>query len=216
VSAMPGTNEIAHKSGPFVDKNGKSGVTRFNTNAGIASTPRYEAWVKATNMGARIMNLGRDPVFTTYSVENNALVATDATNAASKIVIADNIVQLQAQYGFDGNGDGAIGGAASVATVDEAMGDQWADAVPATLTAQGWSRIIGVRLAVVARSVQPEKPDASGSCTTTTIATMPRWYNRGVTIDVSGSDANWGCYRYRVFEVTVPIRNMAWFADETL
>jgi type IV pilus assembly protein PilW len=216
VSSLPGTNELAHKSGPFVDKAGKAGTTRFNVNAGIASTPAYAAWVKATNLGARVLNLGRDPVFTTYSIENGALVATDATNAANKIVIADNIVQLQAQYGFDGNGDGAIGGATNVATVDEALGDQWADAVPATLTAQGWSRIVGVRMAVVARSVQPEKPDAAGNCTTTVTATMPRWYNRGTTIDVSGTGANWGCYRYRVFEVTVPIRNMAWFADETL
>ena len=62
------------------------------------------------------------------------------------------------------------------------------------------------------------KPNTSGVCVTTT--TAPRWFARNpttpVTIDVTAIGMTWACYRYRVFEVTVPIRNIAWFPDETL
>ena len=35
-----------------------------------------------------------------------------------------------------------------------------------------------------------------------------------INIDLSG-DANWGNYRYRVFETVVPIRNVAWMGAIT-
>jgi type IV pilus assembly protein PilW len=218
VSSMPTPYEFAHASGNYV-VDGNSFRTRFNT---YAAAPNYSAWVKATNLGSRILNLGRSPSFTTYAVNNGQLVALDATNAAAApVVIADNVVQLQAQYAFDSDGDGALKDPTTVVTVNEALGDQWADTVPATLSAQGWARIIGVRMAVVARSVQPEKPNpVTNTCNTTTASTMPRWYARDATtpylIDVSASAADWACYRYRVFEVTIPIRNVAWFADENM
>jgi type IV pilus assembly protein PilW len=218
VSAMPSSYEFEHKSGSYL-VDGNSIRTRYNT---YAAAPNYSPWIKATNLGSRILNLGRNPSFATYAINNGQLVVLDATNArAAPVVIADNIVQLQAQYAFDSDGDGAMKDPTNVTTVDETKADQWADAAPATLSAQGWSRIIGVRMAVVARSVQPERPDpATNECTATTTATMPRWYARDSAtpylIDISASATDWKCYRYRVFEVTIPIRNVAWFADESM
>ena len=217
ISSLPGTANIAHASASYVDVYGQAQITKFN--GAPATFPGYGAWVKATNAGGRLFNLGNTPTITTYAVQNNALVAIDATAPATPpIVIADGIVQLQAQYGYDGNGDGKITAPTDVALLNPTGADQWADSLPAGMTAQQWSRITAVRLAVVARSVTPEKPGTSGTCVTTMVG--PRWFARNPTtaynIDVSFTGANWGCYRYRVFEVTVPIRNIAWFPDETL
>ncbi len=63
----------------------------------------------------------------------------------------------------------------------------------------------------------PERPDpATGLCNTTTV--QPRWIApappAGIDLDVTATfaDANeWRCYRYRTYEVVVPIRNMIWF-----
>ena len=78
-------------------------------------------------------------------------------------------------------------------------------------TAADWQKVIAVRLAVVARSMQPEKPNpATNLCDATTAA--PIWQTKGVAIDLS-ANPNWKCYRYRLFEVTVPLRNMVWYAQ---
>ncbi len=88
-----------------------------------------------------------------------------------------------------------------------------------------WESVIAVRIAVVARSALAEKPLGSDgtNCDATTDGTeatpgpdlRPRW--SGGIFDVSASgDADptsplyWKCYRYRVFETTVPLRNWIW------
>jgi type IV pilus assembly protein PilW len=108
-------------------------------------------------------------------------------------VISDGIVQFQVQYAVDSNGDGVV--------------DSWADSIAGPAVG-----VIGIRFAIVARSATPERPDpATGVCATTTAA--PRWVATNRTIDVSG-DPDWKCYRYRVFEQTVPARNLLWMPDE--
>ena len=78
--------------------------------------------------------------------------------------------------------------------------------MPAAPTAADWAQVLAMRLAVVARSGLREKANpATGVCDITTAA--PTW--SGGTLDVS-TDPNWQCYRYRVFETTVPLRNMIW------
>lgn len=69
---------------------------------------------------------------------------------------------------------------------------------------------VAMQLAVVARSSQPEKPNPAGQCATTT--GPPSWI--GGTVDLTGmvglTGDDWKCYRYKVFEVTVPLRNVLW------
>jgi len=75
---------------------------------------------------------------------------------------------------------------------------------------------------VVARSAQPLKPTTGTACDATpafdpSLAsnTYPvRWaYGPdsplGRPIDVSSS-TDWQCYKYQVFETTVPLRNVIW------
>ena len=96
----------------------------------------------------------------------------------------------------------------------------------AILPAPPWQSLIAVRLAIVARSAQPEKPLGSdgSKCDATTDGTeavtpgpdrRPSWSGGIIDVSASGdpspaSPAYWKCYRYRVFETTVPLRNWIW------
>jgi type IV pilus assembly protein PilW len=218
VSSLPGSSNIGHAAGSYLDSANQPTNTKYN--GAITGFPGYGAWVRANNTGGRILNLGNSPTFITYAVQNNTLVGIDATAPGlPPQVIADGIVQLQAQYGFDGNNDGKLTAPTNVATLNPAGGDQWADAVPAGMTADNWKSVVAVRLAIVARSVTPERGDTAGNCSVTTVG--PRWFARdpvtAYNIDVSATapGTTWKCYRYRVFEVTIPIRNVAWFPSET-
>jgi len=71
----------------------------------------------------------------------------------------------------------------------------------------------------VARSKRTEKPNASGVCTATTVqptvfaaaapANVPA-VPVTVNVAVAGDPIDWKCYRYRVFETIVPLRNSQW------
>jgi type IV pilus assembly protein PilW len=215
VSALPGASEIAHTSGSYVDSEGNPQSTKYNGPAPGFPGTGYGPWVRATNLGGRLFNLGDSPTFTTYAIQNNQLVAIDATNPASSVVIADGIVQMQAQYGFDGNNDGRLSLPTNVSVLNPAGADQWADSLPAVMPGTTMAQITAVRLAIVARSTTPERPTTAGVCVTTTVG--PRWFARDIVspylIDVSASGADWGCFRYRAFEVTIPLRNVAWFPE---
>jgi type IV pilus assembly protein PilW len=218
-----GTLDVAHASGTITNPQGQIEATRFNRIGGLLAPGNiaYSAWSDATSTGGRLYNLGQRPVVVRYSVVNSQLVATDLLapgSADAAAVLADGIVQLQAQYGFDSNGDGSVASTAvSVATINIGAGqpDQWGDAMPAAAVAADWQKVIAVRLVAVARSMTPERPDPTvGACTATTV--NPKWFAPappvGIDVNVSLWDpADWRCYRYRTFEVVVPIRNMVWF-----
>ena len=216
VSGVPGTpgnsDNVIHNSGNYTDKSGNNRPTEYNRPGGLPppNDVAYGAWNPATNTGGRLYNIGSLPRAVTYSVVNDSLVVSNILLPGVADAISDGVVQLQAQYGYDDNGDNVVNNAAEVNVITPGMGrDQWADAHAAAMTAQDWSRVLAVRLAVVARSMTPERPDpATNVCTATTV--LPRWRTRGVDIDVT-ANPDWRCYRYRVFEVTVPLRNMMWF-----
>ena len=214
---------VNHASGVYVNLQGQADATRFNRPGGLPAPNNvtYDRYSPVTSTGGRLFNLGPQPVVVRYAVSAGQLTATDLLTpgaATATVALADGIVQLQAQYGFDANGDGRIApGSASVATVATAAGsaDQWGDAMPAGALAADWAKVIAVRLAVVARSITPERPDpVTGVCNTTTV--NPKWVApsppAGIDLDIQ-ADPDWRCFRYRTFEVAVPLRNMVWFAQ---
>jgi len=153
--------------------------------------PSGSGVVYTTN--ARLFDLGPAPIRDVFSVASNQLVVVSALNSPAQNVVADNIVQLKAQYGKD---DGSNGG-----TAGDGIVDGYDTVTPANATA--WNQVLVVRLGLVARSAQPEKPSGAGpACDTTT--TAPTW--SGGNFDVS-ADANWMCYRYKVFETIIPVKN---------
>jgi type IV pilus assembly protein PilW len=187
---------------------------------------------------ARIINLGnllddtRPPRFNQITVQtgladpsqNNKLVIQNLWGQApSFIPIAEQIVQLKAEYGMD---DGVNNGTVTASPFVKGDGivDRYTTAAP-TFPASppaDWKLVKTVRIAVVARSAQPLKPTTSTACDATPAfdpslanTTYPvRWAfgpdaPNGRPIDVSNS-ADWQCYKYQVFETTVPLRNVLW------
>lgn len=229
-SGIPGTpgnsDNVIHNSGNYTNDQGANVPTQYNRPGGLPAPNNisYNAWDPATNTGGRLYNLGAAPTVVTYAIVNNQLVAiNELTPGApnSTFALADGVVQLQAQYGYDGNQDGRIGSDApsNAAVTLGTNSDQWSDSMPAAATGTDWSRIIAIRLVVTARSMTPERPNpATGACDITT--SNPKWITPappvGVDVDISMADLlNWRCYRYRTFEVMVPIRNMVWFPQNS-
>ncbi|GAA0425845.1 PilW family protein [Massilia aurea] len=172
----------------------------------------------------RVFNLGRaaNLPFHTWLVEDGVL-RLRATNLGSSgdtaQAVADNIVSLKAQYGFDTR---------AVAAFDPELGMQvreWsntmidADGDGVVGSAGDYQRVAALRIAVIARNKRPERPGAGGACSTTTEALkvfetdQPSGIDAvPVTLDLGVKDdpIDWKCYRYRAFESVVPLRNASW------
>ena len=134
--------------------------------------------------------IGGAPAVNRYYVQNGNLMMDQRLQGSMEMPVAASIVQLQAQYGKDTDADGAI--------------DTWDEVTPNA--ANGWAPGHRDSAGPGRRSALPERPDpATGACTTTTVP--PTWSVGD--LDVS-ADPNWRCYRYRVFESTISLRNMVW------
>jgi type IV pilus assembly protein PilW len=187
--ASSNQNTITHGTG------GANG--RYNPSGGLG--PIYSA-------NAVVMDFGTTPTVSIYRIQNdptqpnyNSLLADQLVANQLAQPVADNVVQLRAFYGKDTDGDGIV--------------DTWNNTLPATPAA--WANVLAVRVALVARSAKPEKPDAtSGLCTTTTANPAVTWDDgTTTTLDVSAtapSGPTWQCYRYRAFHVTSSLRNLIW------
>jgi type IV pilus assembly protein PilW len=136
--------------------------------------------------------------YTRYEVKCNALLRHDKTVTPScsgspsfhNSAIADQIVMLKAQYGIAEAGSDAIA--------------SWKSA--ATITEDEMNRVKAVRVAVVARSREPD------SMAVTTSA--PTVFGGALTLNLSGTSVpagkTWQNFRYRIFETMTPLRNVAW------
>jgi len=176
------------------------------------------------------------PVYNTYAISNNSLTvttqfATDGNGLPLTRVVADNIVHMRALYGLDDGRNDTITAKYNNATnvAGDGIVDRFVDA--ATFNAivpVPWAQLIAVRLVIVSRSALPEKPTQglTAACdatvnepiwTGTPWASNPLRYNTHLDLSTTGdpnaaSLDNWTCYRYRVFETTIPLRNWIWKA----
>lgn len=194
--------------------------TRFNT-AGLGGNTY-------AGQKTRIFDLGpADKLsFHTWSVNSGFLTlrATDmpgstSTSSAAGASVADNIVSIKAQYGFD------IRAGAAFTPENGMVVGQWsssmidADQQGGPGSPGDYQRVVAVRIAVVARGKSPERPRSGTACDATTSAPIlfANVQPQGVAsvqvvpdLRVAGDTVDWQCYRYRVFETIVPIRNNAW------
>jgi len=166
--------------------------------------------------GAAVFNLGTPgavggPVWRTFFIANDRLMSEDILTTLQNggvpapQELVGNIVDLQAHYGRD---DGSTPG--SVA--EDGIVDVW-DVAPPTDPADPtvilWKQVIAVRVGLLARSQNFEKPSvAGGPCDATTAANAPTWANGLLPMNVPGGLPS--CYKYRVFETVVPLRNLIW------
>ncbi len=154
--------------------------------------------------GARVFDLGANPTWRIYSIANGKLeakeVLTQYVQGLAGTPIVEDIVDLQAEYGKDTDSNGVV--------------ETWNATLPTT--AVQWQQVLAVRVAVLARSRNYERPEvAGGPCAATTMASRPRWGDAGAlqefpTLIVPGVLPS--CYKYRVFETIIPLRNMIWGA----
>jgi len=126
--------------------------------------------------------------------------------------IAADIVSLRVQYGFDTRaGEPAR---LEVDTWSETMMDADRSGASGASGDRGdWQRMAGLRLAVVARSPFRQAAGAGGACATTVAgaANAPRWQATDAGSAISLAHVpDWQCYRYRVAEAVVPLRNVIW------
>lgn len=187
-----------------------TGVVSPNVNvvagfAGIAS-------------GDRLFNLGVAPTVLAYAIRGGNLTVCDYTtndcgdstnndDATIWVPIANNVVSLRAEYGRD-----------TTAAMDGIV-DIWDQTTPTT--ACGLLRTSAVRIVLVARSSQPEKTLDGGAHVTPVV---PVWAGSdAVAVGVNAAEAaavaislpspnatwpTWQDFRYKVFQTTVPLRNI--------
>jgi type IV pilus assembly protein PilW len=205
---------------------------RFNPIAGLGLGYKANA--------SYVYNLGQPELlkFHTWSVNNGFLLlgATDLAGAAeAPVSVADNVVSIKAQYGFDTRELKLYDPSPPANSTQKVIYNNGVPIIPiAGMQITEWSstminadkdgglgnpgdyqRIVAVRLAVVARSKTAEKP-VNGQCSATTkrpvvfAGAFPAEVAAApieVNVAVAGDTVDWKCYRYRVFETVVPIIN---------
>lgn len=156
--------------------------------------------------GGTLYNLGQVPKVQAYAIRsgnltvcdymvNDCSLAANTGNTAIWVPIASSIVSMRAQYGRDTNSnpmDGVV--------------DVYDQTTPTNEC--GWMKASAIRLVLVARSSQKDPNVVTTS--------VPPWLGDATNpIDLTknpdgSTNPNWQNYRYRTFQTSVPIRNIAW------
>jgi type IV pilus assembly protein PilW len=235
VNGVPGLIDLQHDLSGYVNGvTGQSVQPRFNSAVGFPLAYKY--------LVGKVMNVGQAPVREQITVtvgdpdpsKNNKLYVqnfwADAADPASQpVAVAEQIVAFKAEYGMDdGNNNGTVQRAAYAPddnVIDGYVASTGANSPNTLNTQQSWQRVRAVRLAVVSRSLTPEKPIQGTTCDATPDFTddanyQVRWARgpdapTGRKIDVRTNTTasiidNWRCYKYQVRETVVPLRNVFW------
>ena len=183
---------ISHVVGNYTNYLGTSTTARYN-NGGAMSID--------VGLGGMIYNLGMAPRLNVWQVSDGMLSVTNILSNETASDVAEGVVNFQAQYGFDEDGDGFI-----AATVNAGGNAEWLD----TVTPADWRRVRAIRVAILERSQQYEA---------TNVTTVnPAWAGGNfVMAHLDGTSGatdpdgpnNWRRYRYRVYETVIPLRNIA-------
>lgn len=208
---------IAHNNGGYPDPNNgcKMKQSTFNSTTGITMSNGQPVPALNKGIGSQIFNFGPLPAWKAYAVRNGNLTVCDlfaqnCNDLTQWQVVAQDIVSLRAIYATSPN----IQTTASTWTRNQIN------------TAAQANQVTGVAVALVARSPLIEKPKSGTACDATVNRALPDraiatpWYQQylGATdgtiinaaFDLSTTRADWQCYRYKLFQTAVPIRNLTW------
>lgn len=187
----------------------QAGPQKIQLNPGASAPYNPPAWGSFPGTyaaGDLMMNLG-NPVVRTYSINNNKLRVSDALLSAAgetPLDLVDSIVDMRAQYGKDNGGSGG--------TANDGRVDEYNTVAPTT--AEQWQQVISLRMAILARVGVYEKPASGTNCDATTASNAPTWAGGSFSkMDFSTATSEDRCYRYRVYETVIPLRNMIWRAQ---
>lgn len=226
---LPWTCAILQAAGPGILPGQVviAAASRYNPETGFTTAGNVNGGTFQGANYAKAYNLGQLNIVT-YRIVNGNLVADTSkfgvipagggavANSTIALPLASNIVNMQVQYGVDtGNATGAC--AAPITPIDsDAIVDAWVDATGIWANNAGGTtpivtdirRIRAVRVALIARSGVLEKDCATNPPTPNAI--VIGWGSGpAMNPDLTG-DANWQCYRYKVFQTTINLRNATW------
>ncbi|WPH20440.1 PilW family protein [Variovorax paradoxus] len=176
---------------------GAGALAKWNQSTVFPSTG-YEAGSYLLNMGSMVLR--------TYAIDQLSLTTIDFTptsTAVTSSVLYPQIVNLQAFYGKDTNGDGIV--------------DTYDTVTPTTSV--GWTQVLSIRIAVVARSNQYEKESITTAAPQWDVGAISTFTNLTPTTCNGTSKClplkidhltEWEHYRYKVYDTIVPLRNVIW------
>lgn len=156
------------------------------------------------------INLGT-PRYRRYRVDTRQGLRMESFNAGTGewvgATLAEGVASLQLQYGFD-----ARPGAQTLPQVSF-WGDGAIDADGNGVIDNGdWRRLLALRIAIVTRSAQRK----DGPCN----AVVPQWLaGNAKSGELEPTPIrvdhlpDWACWRYRVLQAEVPLRNQIWSDD---
>jgi type IV pilus assembly protein PilW len=171
----------------------------------------YPMYTSLTNLG--------EMADITYSLNSlnqfEKAIFVSSNNSFNKQVVNSDIINFQAQYGFDAR-DGEQA-SPMVTKWSSKMLDINKDSIVGN--SADIKRILAIRIALVSRNRNPELP-VNGVCST---SNSPNWMASNETsgeleptnIDVSKNTdksevPNWACYQYKVMQSVIPIKNLIW------
>jgi len=183
----------------------QAGTDSIMPNNGYVSSSSSAAGASLINLGALF--------YREYSVASGNLVVQDASATSATLgaatVVTPQVMLMRAMYGKD-----------TTSTKDGVV-DQYDTTAPTT--ADGWSRVLTVRVALVTRSDQREKEEVTqadpqwdvGTANTITGTSncTGSTARKCLTLQVSpatGTNAEWKHYRYKVYDTVIPLRNVLW------
>lgn len=108
--------------------------------------------------------------------------------------LMSNVIAFRAEYGVAS----ATPGSTALESWTPPTGDF------ATLSSTTLKRVRAVRVGMVTRSAQPERPDSSGTCRASSSKPKDPFDS---SVEITPDVSDWQCYRYRTSVVVVPLRN---------
>jgi type IV pilus assembly protein PilW len=207
--------EITSDANPDLYTIDHASVAYVSSYAAVGAPPVNARFNPAGGTGAlyaagHVFSLGPNPQSNVWQINAGRVLRRTDQIHNTVVDVAENVVNLKAEYGIDANGDGIIQAA------------EWGTVAPADPAA-----LLAVRVAILVRGAQFEKsrdPSAAGTATAVT-PVEPVWAERDAahkflmtnvdgtpdTFDATQADPNnWRYYRYRVYEKVIPLRNMLW------
>jgi len=180
---------ISHDNASYYDDYKKISITaEFNPSGGPnVASPFATGW---------IYDLGPSPALNRWQITGGRTltVTNDLSVTSGSVDVAEGIINLQAQYGTDANGNGMVDSG------------EWNTTIPAN-----WSQLLAVRVALLARSQEYEKTAVTPNAPTWGGGQQFAMTNVDGTPDTNPNDPNdWRHYRYRVYETVIPLRNVIW------
>jgi type IV pilus assembly protein PilW len=158
--------------------------TAVHNQIAFAPPVTYAARAPVTVMGAIAWNRYR-------LLDGNLLF--EQPLAGTQGVLASNVVGLRVQYGVSPD-------TATMAVTEWVEPDAFG-----AITAANIARVRVMRVGLVVRSAQPEKPDELGNCSAS--EAQPLLLGESLNVPDVGT-TSWRCFRYRQAQVVVPLRNV--------